>query len=317
MDSAAVLKRLGEVQEVLAYLSYSKDDVEAAICRLGEVLGYCAQHDVEGRNATFEVGIIKALLGILRSSPNPSLIAKVANCLALLVHGNEEGRVRLGSIKNIFRVFVDLLSPNAADLPNSGRDFEVSIDNVYVWDLSRADIYEQVLSVLRKLTYLNSDNQVRLAQSGGIKLLINLSMSDIFLRNSWNFGLESKRCLESLTVGKKLPCRATAVLKSSCGTVLSSFEALSGEYSIITAQYPAFYVSLATEERKWIASSMIENGVVWPDHTPFPLEDCKWTKVIVTSVENGNNMWCQFCKMKPDPQLKELQKSLDEMVGAL
>lgn len=314
MDRVAVVKRLVEVQAVLSDLSCSENEVEAAVSRLREVLYYCVQYDVEGpgRNATFDMKIVKALLGILRSSSSMSLQVKVASCLALLVHENEEGRQRLGRIKNFFQLLVNLISPESSKL-TSERELEKSV--IPSWSISQADMYEQVLSILRKLTYLNSDNQIRLAQSGGIKLLVNLSMSDIFFRNSGYFCLESKRCLEELTLGKKLPCRAASIQNSSKGAVLSSFQALLGDNCVVTAQYPAFYVNLATDDKKWVSSVMIERGVVWPDHCSLPEEECKWTRVTVTCVEDGNNVWCKFCKEKLDTKMVEMQKSLDKMVN--
>ena len=312
LDRAAVEKSLRELQSILVRVTLSEEEVEAAVSRLGGVLSDCVQcSDVDGRNTAFDIGIVKVLTGVLRCSSNVSLLGKVANCLALLVHGNEEARERLGSDKNVFKLLTSLLSPQVVYC--TGASAVESPPKEY-WELNRMEVYEKVLSVFRKLTYFNGDNQVRLAQSGTIKLIVNLCLSDVFLRNRGHFGQDSKRCLESLTLGKRLACRTSFVAKSTSGVVLSSFQALSGEYAIVTAQYPAFYVSLATDEKNWISSIMVERGVVWPDHTPFPAEGAKWTRVIVTHVEDGSNVWCQFCKETPDPKMTELQRSLDEMV---
>ena len=310
MDTSAVAN-LKEIQAKLTDLSLSEQETEAVVSRLGGLLYRCAaQNQVKERNAAFDLGVVKALLGILRCSSSNSLVSKVAGCLALLVHGNEEARERLGNINNFFQLLMKLLSPKVSE---SGLERLSRVS----WDLSQAVVYEQVLSVLQKLTCHNSDNQVRLVQSGGVKLIVNLSMSSVFLRNLGHFSLESKQCLERLTLGKKLACRAAFVPESCSGAVLNSFEALSGDYAAVTAQYPAFYVSLATEDKKWIGASMIEMGVVWPDHTPFPVEGSKWTRVIVTSVENGNNVWCQFCKEKPDPRMERMLESLDMVIFLL
>ena len=313
IEDLSVVETLRKIGPVISDLSCSNEELEAAVSRLGDTLYYCVQNELSERNSIFELGIVKALLGILRSSSDLSLLVKVARCLSLLVHGNEEGRERLGNVSNIFQLLVNLLTPRRVTVPVS----KVESSARYVWEVSRSEVYEQVLSLLRKLTYLNGDNQVRLAQSGGIKLIVNMSVSSIVLRNSGQFSLESKRCLENLTLGKKLACRAAFIPSNSCGAVLSSFEALSGENSVITAQYPAFYISLATEDRNWIASIMIEMGVAWPDHTPLPTEGSKWTKVVVTSVENGNSVWCRFCKEKPDVRLQAMQQSLADMVKLL
>lgn len=308
IDAVAVLRSLRDIQSVLENLSSSEEELEAAVSRLRDVLSHCAQNEVwRERNSTFDFGIVKALLGILRSSSNLPLVAEVVKCLALLVHGNEEGRRRLGEVKNLFQLLVNLLIPRRVAVPV----FRVESSPRYAWEISRSEVYEQVLGLLRKLTYLNGDNQVRLAQSGGIKLIVNLSVSNLFLHNSGHFSMESKQCLEHLTLGKKLACRATIVPNSSTGAVLSSFQALSGENSVVTAQYPAFYISLATDEKNWVSSTMIDMGVVWPDHTPFPMEGSKWTRVIVTNIENGNSVWCQFWKEKPDARLEAMLKSLD------
>ena len=305
MENSSVQENFKEIQAMLTDLSRSEQDVEAVVSRLGSLLYRCAESQTSERNLAFDLGVVKALLGILRCSPSSSLVSKVAGCLALLVHGNEEARERLGNVTNFFQLLMKHLSPNVSERVGLEAVPRVS------WDLSRAGVYEQVLSVLQKLTYLNSDNQVRLAQSGGVKLIINLAMSSVFLRNSGYFSLESKSCLERLTLGKKLACRAAFVPESCSGAVLSSFDALSGDYAMVTAQYPAFYVSLATEDKKWIASAMIEKGVVWPDHTLFPAEGSKWTWVIVTNVENGSNVWCQFCREKADPRMEQMLESLD------
>ena len=312
-DAVIVLKSLKEIQAVLSNLSCSEEELEAVVSRLRDVLCHCAQNEVGGRNSAFDLGIVKALLGILRSSSNLPLLAEVVKCLALLVHGNEDGRRRLGEVSNLFQLLVNLLAPRSVALPV----FKVESSPKHAWEISQSEVYEQVLSLFQKLTYLNGDNQVRLAQSGGIKLIVNLSVSNLFLRNSGQFSKESKRCLKHLTLGKRLACRATFVPNSSTGAVLSSFQALSGENSVVTAQYPAFHISLATDERKWVSSTMIDMGVVWPDHVPFPMEGSKWTRVMVTNIENGNSVWCKFWKEKPDARLKAMLKSLDDMVRYL
>ena len=305
MEFSSIRESLKEIQAMLTDLSRSEQEIEAVVSRLGGLLYHCAQNQVSERNLAFDLGVVKALLGILRCSSNSSLVSKATSCLALLVHGNEEGREKLGNINNLFQLLMKHLSPSV--LERGGLEPVSCVS----WDLSRTGVYEQVLSVLQKLTYLNGDNQVRLAQSGGVKLIINLAMSSVFLRNSGHFGLESKSYLEHLALGKKLACRAVFVPESCSGAVLSSFEALTGDYAAVTAQYPAFYVGLATEEKKWIGSAMIEKGVVWPDHIPFPAEGSKWTRVIVTNVENGSNVWCQFCREKADPRLERMLESLD------
>ena len=310
VDRAAVRKAFKEVHSILANVTSSDSEIEDAVSQLGEVLYRCVQcSDVDARNTAFDVGIVKVLMGILICSSNVSILSKVANCLALLVHGNEEARERLGSMRDLFRLLVTMLSPRV----EAAGAFTESQQRV-CWELERMEVYEKVLSVFRKLTYLNGDNQVRLTQCGTIKLIVNLCTSDMFLRNCGQFSRDSKQCLERLTLGKKLACRTSCVPKNSSGVVLSSFQALSGEYSIVTAQYPAFYVSLATNERNWISCAMIERGVVWPDHTPFPTEGSKWTQVMVMHVENGSNVWCQFCKEKVDPEMEELKKSLEDLV---
>lgn len=309
MESTSVQEILEEIQGMLTDLSRSEQDIEPIVSRLGGILYHCAQSQASERNLAFDLGIVKALLGILRCSSSNSLIGKVVGCLALLVHGNQEGRERLGSVNSFFQLLMKHLSPSVSESVGLEAMPRVS------WDLSRTGVYEQVLSVLQKLTYLSGDNQIRLAQCGGVKLIINLATSSVFLRNSGHFSLESKQCLERLTLGKKLACKATFVPESCSGAVLSSFDALSGDYAAVTAQYPAFYMSLATEDKKWIGSAMIEEGVVWPDHTPFPAEGSKWTWVTVTSVENGSNVWCRFCREKADPRMKRMQESLENMVS--
>ena len=295
------------IKAVITNLSHTEEEVVSSITELASLLYTLAQHSSSQnlRNTTFSLGIVKALLGIMGSSAKIGLLTKALQCTAFLVHGNDEARVRLGKM-GIIPTLLKLLSPlPAANDPYTSTPLQ--------WCKDWTGVYEQCLIVLRKLTFHNLDNQQQLAQGGGLKLIIDLSMYKNILQNSGCFSMDAKKCLHQLTLGKKLICRATPVPEICRGAVLKSFLSLSDPGLTLSAQYPAFYIELATKEEKWIEHAMIEKGVVWPDHTPFP-EQPKWTCVSVTNVEDGGHIWCQFCTEKPNPKVESLKESLMKLV---
>lgn len=293
-------KRLSGICEVLGCLSNSQEQVAEALSDLASVLLLCAEtsEDVV-RNSCFSAGIVKAVLGILRSCSAVGLLATAAKCLTLLAHGNDEGRIKLGELGAI-SVLLRLLLPRPHG--QAGK-----------WPKEWVPVYEQVLGCLRKLTYHNASNQQQLAMAGGVKLIIEMAMNKQLFTNFGEFLPEAKTSLEEMVLRKKLISRVNPVPKEEVGAVLRSFPALISSSRGPSLHYPAFMVDLVTESGNWIAHSLLEKGVVWLDHSPLP-DGVKWTCVVVQNVEDGCNVWCQFCTSNPSVAVVRMRKSLEELV---
>ena len=295
-------RRLRKAREVLGCLSSSKEKVAEALIDLSDVFLQCAESSEEVlRNSCFSAGIVKAVLGILRSCSEVDVLATAAKCLALLAHGNDEARIKLGEMGAI-AVLLKLLWPRPRSAPTCDK-----------WPREWVPVYEQALGCLRKLTYHNSGNQQQLAMTGGVKLIIELAMDNQLFTNAGEFPPEAKPLLEEMVLRKKLISRVNPVPKEEVGAVLRSFRALTSGSRALSLHYPAFVVDLVTENGTWIAQSLQEKGVAWLDHSPLP-DGVKWTCVVVQNVEDGCNVWCQFCTSNPSDAIVRMRRSLLELV---
>lgn len=295
-------QQLNEIAAVLRCLTHPQEKVEVALDRLSSVLMHCVEAgDVDVRNSCFSAGIVKAVLGILRSCGEVSTLAIGARCLGLLVHANDEARGELGELGAI-PVLVKLLVPRPR-LCSDGASGPL-------WPREWVPVYKESLVCLRKLTFFNHSNQQALAREGGVKLVIEMSQDQGLFTNYGQFPAETKVCLEELVTRKRFVSRVCAVAEEERAAVLRSFPALD---LLGSMHYPAFYVELTTEDRQWVSHSLLEKGVVWPTHRPVP-EGCKWTNVVVQCVESGCDVWCQFCTHKPNDAAVLMNKSLLELV---
>ena len=303
--ASCMVDKLLELKEVLGSLSHTQDKVKKALGELVEVLYQCItmthgndENDV--RNHCFSMGIAKALLGIMRSSSDINMLTSAVRASVLLAHGNDEGRTllgKLGAIPILLNLLLDSKSSSAA-----------------LWPKEWVPVYEQVLMCLRKLTYFNATNQQELARIGGIKLIIGLVMDKGLFYNYGQFPANAKKELQSLILGKKFVSRVFTVPKNERALMLHAFPPLSEDSPATILHYPAFYVDLVDNDGAWLASTMLDKGVVWPDSVPS-LESAKWTCVMVQHVEDGCSFWCQFCTQNPSEEIMQMNKILQELVG--
>ena len=250
----------------------------------------------------FSCGVVKALLGILRSSSRASLLSKAAGCIALIAHNSDEARCQLSSTDTI-PLLLSLCDPR-----KKGQR---------IWQEEQVPVYEQALVALRKLTFHCLDNQHKLAEIGGLKLIIDLCSDKEFFKTCSRFSPKSKEQLTDLTLGKKLICQAVQATKEQSGAILEAFTAMAHTKPDLCTRYPAYIVSLATKDQEWVADMMLASGTVWPDHTSHPAHSQPvWTCVVVTCVESGGHVWCQFCSEKPHPRLQAMSSSLKQLVNS-
>lgn len=295
------------IAQVLTSLHYTEEEVESEVSKLAKLLFHCADNWAALRHEAFSCGVVKALLGVMRSSTRVSLLSKSAGCIALIAHDCDEARSRFSST-DIIPLLLNLCTPRRNPDDTFSEPF---------WQKEWIPVYEQALTAMRKLTYHNLDHQQKLAQLGGVKLIVDLCTDEEFYRTCCRFPPEAKHHLQELTLGKKLICQATPAPKEKRGSILRSFPAISQDSKTLSLQYPAYVVSLATHDQQWIANMMVESGFVWPDHTPFA-ESARvvWTCVMVTSVEDGGHMWCQFCSESPHPRVQAMCSSLKQLVSS-
>ena len=304
-NQLSAVEELKDIKKILTNLSYGESQVESAVKSLATLLYNHSTHNSRRpghlQQLAFQMGIVKALIGIMGSSNKPSLLAKAAGCVALLAHGNEEGRSLLGEMDAVSKL-VGLLSPRSCE------------GSSVCWHRDWVKVYEQALIAVRKLTFMNGNNQQQLAVIGGIKLVIEISIYDNFLCNYHQFPVIAKQKLESCVLNRKLTSRVAAVSGNQKENVLRRFNALSLSESGLATHYPAFNVSLFTVGKEPVSDAIVQEGVVWPDHTPFP-KDSKLTNVIVTCVEDGGHVWCQFCTEKPRENVTAMNESLERLVS--
>ena len=294
---------LKEIKKVLARLSSTDAQLEASTQSLARLL---YKNSSEGplrrlQQQAIQLSLVKTLLGILGSSSNPTLLSKCAWCLALLVHGNNDARVRVGEMGAV-SLLIDLLSPRS--LCGSEKR----------WHGNWVQVYSQVMVALRKLTYLNQDNQQQFAVMGGIKLISSLASDPDILTNFRQFPLEAKADLQSLVLNQTLVCRVQSATESQKTTILSHFNAFSHKDSIHSSYYPAFNINPFTSDDASVSNILLERGVAWPAGMP-PDSETKLTRVHVTCVEDGGHCWCQFLSEKQKIVSATITESLGQMVN--
>ncbi len=277
---------LREIKKVLSRLSSTESQLENASQRLAMLLYSSSSNDTlsQLQEQAFQLSLVKALLGIVGSSDSPSLLAECVRCLALLVHGNDEARAWLGEIGAV-SLLIDLLSPRS--LRGSEKR----------WHRDWVPVYAQVLIALRKLTYLNEDNQQKLAVMGGIKLILSIVNDENILTNFKEFPAKAKSELESLVLEQTLISRVQPATDAQKPSITSYFSAFSHKDSISASYYPVFNIIPLDSHDNPISDTLVEKGVVWPHPAPSPPET-KLTRVRVTCVEDGGHLWCQFLSEK-------------------
>lgn len=297
--------KLSDIHRVLVCLSQPQDKVEKALKELSDILTECVSTDTDDdttlRNLCFSQGIVRALLGILRSSSQVSMLILASKCIALLTHGYDEGRIRLGELGAV-PVMVGLLHGH---LERRGP-------SDYAWSKEWVPVYEQVLICLRKLTFHNMANQQELARIGGIKLVIALATDKGLTSNFGQFTPEAKKHVELLTLRKKFISRVFPVPDDEKRDVICAFPALCTDTGL-ALNYPAFYVDLITKDGIWVARSLVEEGLVWPAPEDNP-DSLKWTCLVVQNVEDGNSLWCHFCYKKQSQALVDMNETLSSLV---
>lgn len=300
--------KLPEIIKYLTCLSQPQNKVERALEELCDILMTCASCDLDDdtRHLCFSKGIVKALLGILRSSSEVSMLVLASKCIVFLTHGNDDGRIRLGEL-GVIPVLISLLRFHLEQRGLKGRA-DGRTDSV--WSKEWVPVYEQVLICLRKLTFHNMANQHELARLGGIKIVVMLATDKGLTSNFGEFTLEAKKCMESLSLRKKFISRVSPVPDNEKLDVLSSFPALCADTGR-ALHYPAFYVDLITKDGIMVTHSLFEEGVVWPSNdTP---DSFQWTCLVVETVENCNSLWCQFCSKKPSQAILDMNATLNTL----
>lgn len=310
---ATVTQRVLGLCEVITELRHSEDETETAITSLNELLHSNPENRALLCEAVFTHGGVPALLGILRSCQSVPLLAKAASCLSLLVHDNHKGATRLAKCDDIAAILLPLLCPQSDYFPSPDEEIQTVLS--LSWQKERLPVYERVLSLLRKLTFHCPSLQHAVAKQGGIRLLIELSSNADFIRRCSSFSDAARERLVAIALGRKLICHAVSMPEGLRGDVMRAFPALSASPLGLAAQYPAYIVDLMFEEGEWVADLLVASGEVWPSHVPFPKGvEPVWTCVMVTCVEDGGNVWCQFCSDKPKPRINAMATFLRELV---
>ena len=308
-----------EACEILTDVRYFRDETKTSealrtICRL---LNEAADSQERSfiYDVTGSVGGVSALLGIIRSSSSIPLLTDAASCLSLLVQGNARAAHDLAS-RDVLSPLIPLLLPRQQKHPSPGEPsvYPLSSYSQLLWTRERLPVYEAAMSALRKLTYHSPVLERKLAQMGGIKLIIEISTSPEFLAATSTYSSAAKKEFAKIALGKKYIANAASAPKKTRSDLLKQFPELASlEHG---ADYPYYVVDLVTYERKWVVDSLIDTGLVWPSHAPFPEgAEPVWTCVGVVCVEDPSHVWCQFCIDRRKPRLDTLVAKLKSMVG--
>ena len=316
--------RVARLCQTLTELHRSDDETEAAISDLSNL---CS--DPQKRASlcpvVFRSGGVPALLGILRSSQSVSLLSRAAGCLSILVHDSRNAASVLDS-HNITSVLLPLLLPQPTHPPSYEEDLQQSPPEVepsqlvptHSWCRERLPVYEAVLLLLLKLTYHCSETQHSIAEQGGIHLITEISSSEEFVRRCSVFSDAAREQVATVALGRKLICHAAATPESLRSNVMRGFPSLCSSSLDLRSEYPSYVVDLVRESGEWISDLLVESGKLWSTRVPFPNgADPVWTCVFVTCVENGGNVWCQFCSDKPKPRVEAMATHLQELVSLL
>lgn len=294
---ASWLNQLSQIRSALLCLSTPQTELVTSLEALCTILVQLAAEDAgdEGEDVKercFSDGIAKALLGILRSSNRNELLVSSCKCLALIAHGSEESRLKLGDMGTI-HVLVDVLSE-------------------CLETRERVLVCEQAILCLRKITYHNVTNQVELARKGGIKLTTTVAMDTNFMTNGGQFSSEAIKQVEKLVLRKKFIAKVKLIKDAEKNEILLAFPSIRS-FSLAKS-YPVFSVDLVTKDKVLVSEKLIESGTVWPAEE-VPMSDFKWTVVVVQAVEMGNSLWCQFCRGNQEQAMLDMRKTLDSLVG--
>ena len=299
---------LTEICGSLLCPSTPQDETEQSLEEFRSVLSRCALEDIDGvdsiKEFCFTSGLVKALLGILRSSSQTSMLVVTCKCVSLLAHESGQSIDKLGEMGCI-RVLIDLLHHHSSRETSNGSK----------WSRKSVPVYEQVMTCLRKLTFYSVANQLELARIGAIKMIVSLATDKGVLSNFKQFSEEVKECLEVMTVRKKFISRVVAVSNDEKREVLSSFSSISS--SPLAHNYPVFYVDLYNKDKTAVSREMVKEGLVWPAEEEALSGSCKWTFLLVQAVEDGNSFWCHFCHKNLSQSLLEMKEALDAMVKGM
>lgn len=275
-----------EIKKVLSRLLSTESELQNSAQQLAVLLHRSSINGTlfQQQEQAFEMSLVKTLLGIVGSSECPDLLTECVRCLALLVHGNDTARVWLGQMDAI-SLLVSLLSPRS--LHGSDK----------CWHSQWVGVYAQVLIALRKLTYLNKDNQHNFALIGGIKLIVTMVNDDNIMTNFNKFPVEAKTELESLVLEQTFTSSVQPATDDQKLSIMAHFSAFRHQGSVPASYYPVFYVTPLDLHNKPIATTLLNKRVVWPDPFLSPSES-KLTCLRVTHVEDGGHQWCQFVSKK-------------------
>ena len=318
-------RRIARLCQTLTELHRSDDETEAAISDLNNLLCSKPQNRVSLSSVVFRSGGVPALLGILRSSQSVSLLARAAGCLSILVHDSPHAASSLNS-HDVTSVLLPLLLRRPTLLPPYKEDLRQSPPEVESsqlvptnsWCRERLPVYEAVLLLLLKLTHHCPATQHSIAKQGGIHPIIEISSNEEFVRRCSVFSDAARKEVATAALGRKLICHAAAAPESLRGNIMRGFPSLCSSSLDLRSAYPSYVVDLMREGGEWISDLLVESGEVWSSRVPFPNgADPVWTCVFVTCIENGGNVWCQFCSDRPKPRVEAMTTYLQGLVSFL
>ena len=322
MSREALTAAVSAACEVLTDLRHSADEekTEGAIRDLSQLFYHHPQRRTSLFRAAWARSGVSALLGILRSSQSIPILAEAAGCLALLVQDNCEAAFQLATC-DVISLLLPLLFPLSREQTASA---DLTIHSPYPlssplsWQKEWLPVYQATLASLRKLTYHSPALQKTLADEGGVRLIIELSSSADFIASCSSFTEAARETLVGLTLGKKCLCHAVATPDRCREEVLKAFSALSSSPgSSRLSLYPSYIVDLMCGDGEWVADCLVASQEVWPSHASFPKgAEPVWTCVCVTCVEDGGNVWGQFCIERPKPKIDAMAAVLREMVSS-
>ena len=236
------------IKRVLTNLHSTEEEAHSALKTLSQMLS--RDRSPRLRLELFRVGVIKAVLGLLRCSSHAPTLTDAAHVVALTSFGCSKARKMLASM-GVVELLIQLLSPGfrrglGSQVDTGGKEW--------------LSVCEQVVVALRKLTYMSEDIHALLARHSGVGAVINLC-NDRRLTALWaKFPQESAAKVIQLIEGRDLVARTAHVVAGEKEQLLMEFPVLGKLGGGIRESYPVFMVDLADSNKQWLADILVDEG---------------------------------------------------------
>jgi hypothetical protein len=264
MDAAIPVNILKTIKSIES----SSEDLKVALVQLRKIL-WSLYNDKKNRKFLNAIktevvtgNVHCSLLGIIKSSGRDAdTVASAANCVSLLVHGNEELRTHFAD-KGALKTLSSFLHPSHPLYPgvHLGRDSQPHPSYHHI---------DEILLAIQKLVYLHGGNSKLFVECNGLSLVVQLC--ERIQYNPSLFSKDAREVFERLTSGKVLQARMRS-LEDHLDVCKECFQAIRSHSNLCSTEYNFHTVRLGTyDDDVDVTMAMVKEGVVW--ESPFTGSD--------------------------------------------